>query len=255
MNNPMMFFVLCGDHPHGDELLRIFEKRMNEGVLPEWDYLTNKYDYTNKMGDLANFLSEFDKLYYPKKLISDEVFLKINPIIDNFNKLTEIVLSLNSNNFASPDVAFIFLNEAGKTFYQLDIDINRILYETKKDLFVYILHKQIKTLSIEAIYTMLEEDNKNNCLYFELPSLDKEKNIINSTIWKVYSYEMRFYDNFLEMKNKYRVLFQSKFEELQRELEKKFTVIEKIELDDGTVDEININLLSEMYEILKIKKN
>ena len=66
---------------------------------------------------------------------------------------------------------------------------------------------------------------------------------------------MRFYDTFLEIKNKYRVLFESKFEELQTELEKKFTVVETIHLDDGTVDEININLLRDTYELLKTEKN
>ena len=254
MNDSVIFFISCRDHPHGDELLRILEKRINEGILPEWNYFENKYDYTDKMGYLADFLSEFDELYYPKKLLSDEVSSKIDPIIENFHKSAELLLSLKGDNFDTPDSAFVFLNEAGKLFYQFDMEINSILYESKKDIFVNLLHAELKTISIDSIYEIVKEDNRNNSLYFYLSSLKSYEKIVNCIFWKVYSYEMRFYDTFLEIKNKYRVLFESKFEELQTELEKKFTLFETIHIDDGTVDEININLLRDTYELLKTEK-
>jgi hypothetical protein len=281
------FLESCKKDPNRDKLISIFEKRMNEGILPKTNYSTYGYDYTYNLGDLVPYLSEFDKMYYPEKLISDEISLKTDPIIENLHKFNEFILSINVDSFDSPDITLIFLNELGNIFYQFETDISTILFENKKDLFVYILYKKvnpflsnlkIKPLSIEDINSFLKEDNKNNFLHFHMFSLEnylrdnheKEesifknvesfKNIINSTMWYVYSYEFRFFDNFLEIKNKYQEPFYSKLEELQILLNNKFTVIRTVDLDDGTVEEEKINLLEktfEFYEDLedKFRKN
>jgi hypothetical protein len=274
-NKNIPFLESCKNHPHGDKLIHIFEKRTDEGILPKENYSTNEYDYTRDLGDLSFFLKDFDELYYPKQLVSDEISSKVNDQIENLKKLSKIVLSLNGDNFDTPDSAFIFLSEVGRCFYQFDVDVNSILYESKKDIFRYVLHKKvnsflsklnINTLSFEDIDAILKKDNKDNSIHFELYSLnsylrdnhkivesifsniDTFEKMINSTIWCVYSYEMRFYDHFIEIKNKYDQLFREKLEELQTELSKKFTIIKTIELDDGTVEEETVDLLEKAFE-------
>ena len=60
---------------------------------------------------------------------------------------------------------------------------------------------------------------------------------------------MCFYDNFLQVNNKYQESFNLKFKDLQIALDKKFTVIKTIELDDGTFYDEEIHLLSETFEL------
>lgn len=276
------FLESCKKESYGDKLIEILNKRIDEGILPRENYCTNIWDYTHNLGDLIPFLQDFDELYYPKKLVTDEVSLKLDTIIENLKKLCEFILSLNSDNFDSPDTCFIFFTETGKTLYQFNINIKSILYESKKDLFIRILHKKvnnffsklnIKQLSLEDIDEILKKDNKDNSIHFELYSLknyltdNHEKvesifsnklmleKIINSTKWYVYSYEMRFYDNFLQIKKDHDTLFEQKLEELGKELEKKFTIIKTIELDDGTVEEETINLLEKAYEFYENLEN
>ena len=269
------FLESCKKESYGDKLIDILNKRIDEGILPREKYITNTFDYSDKIGDLAFFLKDFDRLYYPEKLVSNEVSSKIDIIIENLHKFNEITISINADNFESPDGCYIFFSKMGNVFHQFELDVNSILYESKKDLFLSILYQKvnkflsdlkIKPLSLKDIGDILKKDNNNNSIHFQLYSLiqylrdnskkntdlfekiDSFQKIINGMIWYVYSYEMRFYDNFLEIKNKYKEILESKIQDLQPEIEKKFTVIKTVELEDGIVNEEEINLLEETFE-------